>query len=189
MAMCVLIGSGLAADDRLLTAVETRALARAGCRRARRDEWIRGRLLARAALARVHIHASVDAAADGAPIVRGAPAQVSISHDGPLVAAAAAAGTGARIGVDVCMRSHEARVVRAFRRMSLDRGGVAPIDAWAALECVLKLRRESVGTLLAGAFRLIPDAGGVRVSGLGDAVRVSVRRTPRWVLAWALELP
>ena len=107
-------------------------------------------------------------APDGAPYVTGGlDYAVSLSHDGAYVAVALAQGRGRRIGVDLCLRAHTARVRRILDRLGVEASPIDPVAQWAALECVIKLRRRSVTTLFDAALSLERRAEALVVRGLG----------------------
>jgi hypothetical protein len=178
-------------DAGQLTAPERAALAAVrGARR--RDEWIRGRLAIRRVLA--DAAASVLADTDGAPaIAGGTPRSVSLSHDGGWIAVAAAAPAW-RLGIDLCLRAHAARVQRILRWLGVEvDGGVDPVATWCVLEVALKLRRWPITTLLGAGER---RARGLAVARAGDALAVRglgadalVRHagTADFVVGWARE--
>jgi hypothetical protein len=172
------------ADPARLTAAERDALAPI-CGDRRRDEWIRGRLAIRAVLG--DPDTSVLVRADGAPLPTGGqPCSVSLSHDGEWIAVAVGAAE-VRIGIDLCVRSHEARVARIVRWLDVRCDGVDPLTTWTALEAALKLRGLGVEALRDRALEVEPDASGVLVCGLGNAMHVRSRSCRDYVLGCAME--
>jgi hypothetical protein len=143
---------------------------------ARAREWIAGRAAIRRAIG---AEVEIATGADGAPRVAGH--DVSLAHDGAWVAVAI--GRGARVGIDLCDRAHAARLARILARVGAGAAG-DPCRVWAALECVLKLRRRGVWSLLDG--RASVDARGL-VSGIGAPVQVAWASTRDYALAWAEE--
>ena len=160
-ARCELSGS--------LTAAEHRELARLALRGPRAAEWTAGRLAAHRMLGDV----DVMSAPDGAPIVE--HGHVSISHDGDWIAVAAGADP---VAIDVCGVEHAARVAKILSRLGIE--PAAPLHAWTALECALKLRRLGIWTLLDRGVVV----GGSCVRGLGAPVHVAWRTEPGYVVAW-----
>jgi hypothetical protein len=158
----------------------------------RRNEWIRGRLAVRRALAsrfgEAATRLSLLTDEDGAPRLEGRPdCAVSLSHDGDYFAAAIADRAGVRVGVDLCLRQHEARLQVIFARLAVQAANVDVVAGWAALECFLKLRRLGVTALLDNALALAMTADGVEVSALGSTVSLSLLRRPQFVVAWGGE--
>jgi len=172
---------------------ERDALARAGFRGARRDEWIAGRLAARWMLARRlgddARDVSVLADPDGAPRASGgrSPLAISLSHDAGRVAVAAQPGRG-RVAVDICARIHDRRLPAILDRLRVPHARRNPCAIWAALECALKLRRLGVTALLDARLRVLAaGAQALRVSGLGADIACRLASRRGFVLAWAEE--
>jgi hypothetical protein len=185
----------------------------------RRDEWIRGRLALRqalvAALGPEGSGVSVLVDPDGAPRPEGGPpCAVSLSHDGDWIAVGVIAGAAWRVGVDLCLRSHAARVSRVLGRLSVAAGGIDerseatgggnpagfagrardgvprgidPCAQWAALEATLKLRRLSVMALREHAIEIREAGTELEVRGLGAAATVELHHAPEHVVAWTAE--
>ena len=175
------------ADPEQLTAAERGALARVtGARR--RDEWIRGRLAIRRVLGDPEI--SMVIAPDGAPRpVGGQPCSVSLSHDGEWIAVAVASA-GVRLGIDLCVRSHEVRLARIMRWLDVRYGALDPVIVWTALEAALKVRGLAIEALRDRALEVRPDPehdGAVIVRGLGDQLRVESREGRDFVVGWTSE--
>jgi hypothetical protein len=181
----------------LLTRAERRCLvdARFGARR--RAEWIAGRVAARRALGRLlgddAPSVSVVSAPSGAPRALGRPdLSISLSHDGAWVAVAATRRQRrrTRVAIDLCDARHEDRVRRLLGRLSIDGTGdpLSPCATWAALECILKLRRLGIASLLDARIGLSPvEADTVQISGLGASATVTRAETENFALAWAVE--
>jgi hypothetical protein len=166
----------LGADRDRLTEHERADLERLALTGRRAEEWIAGRI----AMHRVLGATSVTTRDDGGPDYRPAHdaryRSVSLSHDGAWIAVAAAEGPQAAI--DLCTLDHAARLGPILARL----GVVArePCVAWAAIECVLKLRRRAIWSLLDGTFAFSDG----RITGIGDEVRVETRTTADYALAW-----
>lgn len=152
-----------------LTCAERAELLRLSLAGPRAAEWIAGRLAVHRLLGDV----DVVSAADGAPVVE--QGHVSISHDDAWVAVAADAGP---IGIDLCARVHATRVARILERLGV--ATAAPLRAWTALECALKLRRLGVWTLLDRELAIDGDT----VIGIGAPVRVTWHEARDYVVAW-----
>ncbi len=139
----------------------------------RREEWTRGRFAAHQL-----VEGDVLVDADGAPHV--ATGHISISHDGAWIAVAR---DTAPIGIDLCARTHAARIPTILRWLGVTADDIDPVAQWAALEAVLKLRRLSVEALRDRAIELRTVDGAIIVRGIGADVRVSVRADPEFVVA------
>jgi hypothetical protein len=182
----------LAAREELLSEAERAQLAALSLGQRRRNEWIRGRLAMRRALisrfGETATRLSLLTEPDGAPRLEGkADCAVSLSHDGDYFAAAIADRAGMRVGVDLCLQQHEARLQRIFARLAVRAANVDVIAGWAALECFLKLRRLGVAALLDTALTLMTSADGVEVSAFGSTISFSLLRHPQFVVAWGAE--
>jgi hypothetical protein len=167
----------LTADRGQLTDHERDDLHRLALTGRRAEEWIAGRIAMHRVLGAT---TSVTTCDDGAPDYRPAPGaryrSVSLSHDGAWIAVAAAEGP--EVAVDLCTLDHAVRLGPILSRL----GVVAnePCVAWAAIECVLKLRRRAIWSLLDGTIA-VSDG---HVMGIGDEVRVDSRTTDDYALAW-----
>jgi hypothetical protein len=158
----------------------------------RRDEWIRGRTCVRRALvSRFGEDASSTsllADADGAPRLSGSvDCAVSLSHDGDYFAVAIAERALMRVGVDICLRQHEARLRRILQRLKVCAPGIDVVAQWAAAECFLKLRRLGVAALLDTALTLEQRGETMDVYTEGAKLSLSVSCFPEFVVAWGGE--
>ena len=175
------------ADPAQLTATERVALAPIRGSR-RRDEWIRGRLAIRGVLG--DPETSVVVAADGAPLPTGGqPCSVSLSHDGEWIAVAVAPA-GVRLGIDLCVRSHAARLARIVRWLDVRCGALDPVTVWTALEAALRVRGCAVSALRDRSLEVQPVTDHhdlVIVRGLGNELQVRSREDRDFVLGWAME--
>lgn len=182
--------SSVPGDPRLLRLAERcelRALRLLGLRR---EEWIRGRVAIRRAVAcwlprasrcRVHTEPS------GAPLVAGVDCTVSLSHDERWFAVALAPGRGLRIGVDLCRRVHADRLAPILRRFIRRGVQLDPVVQWAALECVLKMRGLGI-TALVGSDPAVRRAGRrVWVEGIGPGASLYVIDRSEFVVVWGSE--
>ena len=140
--------AALRADQRRLTPTELEAMAALRHVRARRADWIRGRLLVRKLLP---ASAGVVVAPGGAPRVVEGDHAVSISHEPGWIAAAVRPGADARLAIDLTLRRDRPRIASALHRLGVD-SDVAPEAAWAALECALKLTQAPFEALLGGGL-------------------------------------
>lgn len=180
--------SDLACDAALLSPAERAVMPPAGLRR---DEWIRGRLALRSALVAALGPAAADidivVAPDAGPLLVGGPAcAVSLSHDAGWIAVAVAPGSS-RLGIDLCARTHAARVSELLRQLGVTYDCEAVV-AWAALEAVLKLRRWPILELREHALSVVGrDATTVIVHGLGEAAVVALQASDDHVVGWAIE--
>ncbi|HEV2914408.1 MAG TPA: hypothetical protein VGX92_14115 [Pyrinomonadaceae bacterium] len=183
-----------AAREELLSAAERAQLSSMGLGPRRRSEWISGRLAARRALCSRFGEAAATSLSllvepDGAPRLEGKEDYaVSLSHDGDYFAVAIAERAGMRVGVDVCLRKHEARLRRILPRLRLRGAGLDVFAQWAALECFLKVRRLGVAALLDTALTVEADARGAKVSADGCALLLTFLSHPDFVAAWGGEL-
>jgi phosphopantetheinyl transferase len=158
----------------------------------RQEEWIRGRLaIHRALSARLgrRARAQVLTRPDGAPHLVGMPYTVSLSHDGTWFAVAIAPGRSARVGVDLCHRSHAARLPSIVARLTRPDAHLDALEQWAALECVLKLRGRGITSLLGGRVALRRDGRRVRVGGIGRSTSIHLVEGSECVVAWGVEWP
>jgi hypothetical protein len=125
---------------------------------------------------------------DGAPRIEGmTDLGISLSHDGDYFAAAIAGRSGLRVGVDLCLRRHEAGLRKIFPRLAVHAPKVDVVAAWASLECFLKLRRLGVVDLLDTAFTIAITMDGLTISALGSTVYLSLSRHPQFVVVWGAE--
>jgi phosphopantetheinyl transferase len=175
------------ADPARLTVAERGALAQVrGARR--RDEWIRGRLAMRRLLS--DPDTSVVVADDGAPQPTGGrPCSVSLSHDGEWIAVAVASAS-LRLGIDLCVRCHAARLPRILRWLDVAYGALDPVTVWTALEAALKLRGLAIEALRDRALEVEAAPAHERsviVRGLGADLHVRTRATRDFVVGWAVE--
>ena len=183
--------SAVPADRRLLRSAERRHLRALGAAPQRQEEWIRGRVAIRRALAARlgprAVSCQVLACPDGAPRVVGLAYRASLSHDGPWFAVALAPGRTARIGVDLCRRVHARRLETILGRLT-ERGlQLDPVVQWAVLECVIKMRGLGITTLLGSGAELRRDSRRVRVEGIGPSTSVHLMERPEFVVAWGVE--
>lgn len=184
--------SSVPGDPRLLPLAERRELRALRLRGSRREEWIRGRVAIRRAVARWLPRASlcrVQTEPSGAPLVVGADCTVSLSHDGRWFAVALAPGRAVRIGVDLCRRAHADRLVPILRRFIRSGVQLDPVVQWAALECVLKMRGQGITALMGSDARVRRIGGRVRVEGIGPSASLHVFDGPAFVVAWGSEEP
>jgi hypothetical protein len=182
-------------DDRSLTIDERRAITVPERCTARRVEWVRGRAALHRtfrAIARDSTGVSFVSSFDGAPLVIGRPGwSASLSHDGDHFAAAVGQ---IPVGIDVCARSMAdraaavtARLRRRFLRAPRE---VDPICLWAVLEAALKVRRDSITSLLWKSIAVRNDGPThVVVDGLGQSIRVRLFEAGRYALAVAVSTP
>jgi hypothetical protein len=157
----------------------------------RRREWIDGRIAAHRALG-----GWLGAGAAGLALLTdpcGAPRvvgddgrglSVSLSHDGDWVAVAMADG-GRRAAIDLCSREHTDRLGPILGRLSVEATGLDGCETWAALECVLKLRRRGISSLLDAELAVRGRGREVCVFGIGAPARVEVTSRPAFALAFA----
>ena len=182
--------SSVPGDSRLLRRSERRELRALRLLGPRREEWIRGRVAIRRAVARWLPHASscgVHTEASGAPSVVGVDCTISLSHDGPWFAVALAPGRALRIGVDLCRRVHGDRLAPILGRFTGRGVQLDPVVQWAALECVLKLRGLGI-TALVGSDATVRRAGPrVLVRGIGPDVGLHVIDRTEFVVVWGSE--
>jgi hypothetical protein len=113
---------------------------------------------------------------------------VSLSHDGDYFAVAIAHAAAMRVGVDICLREHEARLRRILPRLCLRGAGLDVLAQWAAAECFLKVRRLGVTALLDTALTLERTRDGALVSASGRALPVTLLERAEFVAAWGGEL-
>lgn len=183
--------SSVPGDPRLLRLAERRELRALRLLGPRREEWIRGRVAIRRAVACwLARHAStcrVRTEPNGAPRVVGVDCAVSLSHDERWFAVALAPGRALRIGVDLCRRVHADRLAPILRRFT--RWGVQldPVVQWAALECVFKMRGLGITALLGSDATVRRVGRRVRVDGLGPAASLYVIDRPDFVVVWGSE--
>ena len=183
--------AALRPEQRRLTASEVEAMAGLRHVRARRADWIRGRLLVRTLLP---ASAGVVVAPGGAPRVVEGDHAVSISHEPGWIAAAVRPGVGAGLAIDLTLRRERPRIASALCRLAID-SEVAPEEAWAALECALKLTRAPFEALLGGGLAVRAglrtsrqrrdDGAGAVVHGLGAPLPVWLLRGRGFVVACA----
>ncbi len=181
-----------AASQEWLTEAERAQLATLPFGHQRRSEWIRGRLVMRRALISTFGDSaerlSILTDHDGAPRIEGmTDLGISLSHDGDYFAAAIAGRSGLRVGVDLCLRRHEAGLRKIFPRLAVHAPKVDVVAAWASLECFLKLRRLGVVDLLDTAFTIAITMDGLTISALGSTVYLSLSRHPQFVVVWGAE--
>jgi hypothetical protein len=170
----VVVASAPPAGGRL-SEPERRLLAASGLTGARRAAWIAGRLVARAALIRRGIApGDLLADADGAPRLVPAGLDVSLSHAGGRVAVAIAGVAGERVAVDLCPRAAGPRLGRLLDRLRIGRAACGAVEAWVALECLIKLRRLRLAELLRGGLAVERAGADVRVRGRGRPVVVAL---------------
>lgn len=178
-------------DPRLLRLAERRELRALRFRGRRREEWIRGRVAIRRAVAawlaprasRCRVHARPN----GQPQVLGADCAVSLSHDERWFAVALAPGNTLRVGVDLCRRVHAERLAPILRRFTTRGVQLDPVVQWAALECVLKMRGLGITALLGTNATLRREGRQVRVEGLGHSATLHVLERPEFVVVWGSE--
>ena len=182
--------SSVPGDPHLLRLAERREL-RALCLRGPRcEEWIRGRVAIRRAIAwwlpresRCRIHTEPS----GAPLVVGVDCTVSLSHDERWFAVALAPGRALRIGVDLCRRVHADRLAPILRRFTRRGVQLDPVVQWAALECVLKMRGLGITELMGSDARVRRFGRSVQVEGMGPDVSLYVVDRPDFVVVWGSE--
>lgn len=182
--------SSVPGDSRLLRPAERRELCALHLLGSRREEWIRGRVAIRRAVARWIPHASrcrVHSESSGAPLVVGVDCTVSLSHDGLWFAVALAPGHALRIGVDLCRRVHTDRLAPILRRFTGRGVQLDPVVQWAALECVLKMRRWGIMALIGSDARVRRDGRRVLVHGIGPDASLHVIDRPEFVVVWGSE--
>ena len=182
--------SAVPGDPRLLRLAERRELRALLLRGARREEWIRGRVAIRRAVAWSFTRASrcqVHTEPNGAPLVVGVDCTVSLSHDGCWFAVALAPGRALRVGVDVCRRVHAGRLEPILRRF-IGRGvQLDPVVQWAAFECVLKMRGLGITALLGSDATVCRAGRRVRVHGIGLDASLYVIDRSDFVVVWGSE--
>jgi hypothetical protein len=183
--------SAVPADQRLLRSAERRQLRALRAAPRRQEEWIRGRVAIRRALAaRLGPRGSscqVLTRSDGSPAVVGAAYRVALSHDGPWFAVALAPGRTARIGVDLCRRMHAERLGTILARVTGRGVQLDPVVQWAVLECVIKMRGLGITALVGSDAALRRESHRVRVEGIGPSTSVHVMERPEFVVAWGVE--
>lgn len=169
----IVLGRLVRADAWRLGGREARLLVRLGLSGARRLAWIRGRVIARVALELAGVGGGeLLAEPDGAPRSTVAGVEVSLSHHAPWVAVAI--GRRRRVAVDLCPRAAAARLERQLTRAAIDRRDCDAAEAWAALECALKLRRLPVQDLLRGGLEVVGRGDALEVRGLGAPIAVTI---------------
>lgn len=182
--------SSVPGDSRLLRRSERRELHALRLLGPRREEWIRGRVAIRRALAR-WLPRLPDASScrvrtepSGAPSVVGVDCTISLSHDGRWFAVALAPSRALRIGIDLCRRVHAERLGPILRRFTRRGVQLDPVVQWAALECVLKMRGLGI-TALVGSDTTVRRAGQrVLVHGIGPEASLHVIDGPEFVVVW-----
>src|SRR2546427_11017479 len=182
--------SSVPGASRLLRPAERRELCALHLLGSRREEWIRGRVAIRRAVARWTPHASRcrrHSESSGAPLVVGVDCTVSLSHDGLWFAVALAPGRALRIGVDLCRRVHTDRLARILRRFTRRGVQLDPVVQWAALECVLKMRGLGITALMGSDARMRRFGRSVQVEGMGPYVSLYVVDRPDFVVVWGSE--
>ena len=183
--------SGVSADRRLLRSAERRQLRALRAAPKRQEEWIRGRVAIRRALAaRLGPRAAsfqVLTRPDGSPSVVGAAYRVALSHDGSWFAVALAPGRTARVGVDLCRRLHAGRLRTILTRLTRRGVQLDPVVQWAVLECVIKMRGLGITALLGTDAALRRNGRRVRVEGIGPTTSINVMDRPDFVVAWGVE--
>jgi hypothetical protein len=168
-----------------LTPAERQELAAFGFGPRRRSEWVAGRLAAQRALGMwLGPGAALGLSTEACGAPRSSAGSVSLSHDGSWVAVAFSSG---RAAIDLCSLAHAERLRPILRRLSLDEAGCHPCEAWAALECALKLRREGIASLLDRRLGLERHARRIRVLGIGAPAEIEVALEPGYALGWAEE--
>ena len=182
--------SSVPGDSRLLRQSERRELRALHLLGPRREEWIRGRVAIRRAVARWLPRAPrcrVHTETSGAPSVLGVDCTISLSHDGHWFAVALAPSRALRIGIDLCRRVHADRLAPILRRFTERGVQLDPVVQWAALECVLKMRDLGI-TALVGSEATVRRAGrGVWVHGIGPDASLHVIDRPEFVVVWGSE--
>jgi len=184
--------SSVPADPGLLRSGERAQLRAMRLSPQRQEEWIRGRMaIHRALAARLGRRARTQVVTrpDGAPHLIGMPYSVALSHDGSWFAVALAPGRTARVGVDLCHRSHAARLPSIVARLTRPDARLSAMEQWAALECVLKMRRRGITSLLGGRVALRRDGRRVRVGGIGPSTSIHLVERSECVVAWGVEWP
>ena len=183
--------SSVPGDPRLLRPAERRELGALRLMGRRREEWIRGRVAIRRAVAcwlvRQASGCEVHAEPDGAPRLVGVDCAVSLSHDDRWFAVALAPSRALRIGVDLCRRVHADRLVPILRRFTTRGLQLDPVVQWAAIECVLKLRGLGITALLGTDATLRREGRRVRVEGIGPVASLYVIDQPEYVVVWGSE--
>jgi 4'-phosphopantetheinyl transferase EntD len=179
------------ADIHLLTVDERVQLRSLRLGNERSNEWIRGRLAIHRSIRKqfgcMAREPSVLCNADGSPIVKGAEVAVSLSHDGDYFAVVACEEASARVGIDLCLRQHEARTTRILSRCGIYTSSMPATLQWSVVEAALKLRRSSVTSLLGTTIELNWTLGSVMVSGIGQPAHVHFRTETEYSLAWTGE--
>jgi len=182
--------SSVPGDSRPLRQEERRELHALRLRGPRREEWIRGRVAIRRAVARWLPQASsyrVHTEPSGAPSVVGVDCTISLSHDGRWFAVALAPTRDLRIGIDLCRRVHVNRLAPILRRFTRRGVQLDPVVQWAALECVLKMRGLGI-TALVGSDATVRRAGHrALVRGIGPDATLHVIDRPEFVVVWGSE--
>lgn len=174
----------------MLRLAERRELRALRLRGSRREEWIRGRVAIRRAVARWLPRAStcrVQTEPSGAPLVVGVDCTVSLSHDGRWFAVALAPGRAVRIGVDLCRRVHADRLAPILRRFIRRGVQLDPVLQWAALECVFKMRGWGITALIGSDAIVRRDGQRVLVRGIGPDVSLHVIDRREFVVVWGSE--
>src|SRR5262249_12243263 len=125
---------------------------------------------------------------DGAPLPTGGrPCSVSLSHDGDWIAVAVTRANY-RVGIDLCVRSHETRVARIIRWLGVSCGDLDPLTTWTALEAGLKIRSLGIEALRDRTLEVMPEPNGrVVVRGLGDTLGVQSWGSCDFVIGCAME--
>ena len=189
--VCVDDLSSVPSSPRLLRPAERRELRTLPLGGRRREEWIRGRLAIRRAVARWDVRRAsgccVRTEPGGAPRLVGVDYAVSLSHDAHWFAVALAPGRAVRVGVDLCRRAHADRLVPILRRFTTRGVQLDPVVQWAALECVLKMRGLGITALLGTDATLRREGRRVRVEGIGPAASLYVMNRPEFVVVWGRE--
>jgi len=184
--------SAVPGDPGLLRVAERRELLALRFRGLRREEWIRGRVAIRRAVARWLPRASrcrVHTEPSGAPLVVGVDCTVSLSHDGRWFAVALAPGRALRVGVDLCRRVHAGRLAPILRRFIKRGVQLDPVVQWAALECVLKMRGLGIAALMGSDAKVRRAGRRVWVEGIGPGASLCVIDRPEFVVVWGSEEP
>ncbi len=182
--------SSVPGDSCLLRPAERRELRALRFLGPRREEWIRGRVAIRRAVARWLPHVPrcrVQTETNGAPLVVGVDCTVSLSHDGPWFAVALAPGRALQVGIDLCRRVHADRLAAILHRF-IGRGvQLDPVVQWAALECVAKMRGLGITTFVRSDATVRRDGRRVLVHGIGPDASIHVIDRPEFVMAWGSE--
>jgi hypothetical protein len=183
--------SSVPADHSQLRSGERRQLSAMRVSAQRQEEWIRGRVaIRRAVAARLGRRApacQVLSRPNGAPHVIGIPYTVALSHDASWFAVATVPGRTARIGIDLCRRAHAERLPRILARLTRPGIRLDPVVQWAALECVIKLRGMGIAALLGATAALRREGSRIRVEGIGPSTSVHLMERSEFVVAWGVE--